>query len=634
MPIEVKLILKNDLFVLKTEVDYFPSVEEIYSYQFHGAGLLGINKSSIKKSDSIDLIKVGRKPSKLMYIFEDDQISPIHENRILKKQNIDSITDFGYFLEANKLFTFTPETRSVLKDVIQAVDIKSQLSILAELHSKRLLEGDSPQLLSSLQKEFSAELVIDMDEDYFKANLYPYQREGVRWLLHCYLNGVGTILGDDMGLGKTAQIIALISECHKRSLLKSAVIVVPNSLLENWKREFNFFCPSITPYFHTGSIRTGLSENLENYLVVIIPYSIVSNDIEMLHELKPDLLVFDEASLLKNPDSARTIASKRLQASCKIAMTGTPIENSLVDLWSITDLVFPGYLGSKESFKKKYVEKTIDETLENDLSGLESLINQILIRRMKTDVLDQLPSKIDIDQPIIMSKNEQKFYDETIYSIQSNENSMECILQTINVLQQYTAHPELLNDNVNFDLDHLLKSSSKLQRLIEILDQVAARKEKALIFANHIKAIDILKFVISKIYSTKVFGIDGRVEASDRLVEIDDFSAQPEFSVMILNPTTAGMGLNITASNHVIHYSRQWNPALEEQATARAYRNKQSKEVNVYYMFYAGTIEEIIDERLRTKRALSSRVIGIVDDKESEMDTILKCINKWEFQND
>jgi SNF2 family DNA or RNA helicase len=409
---------------------------------------------------------------------------------------------------------------------------------------------------------------------------------------------------------------------------------VPNSLLENWKREFNFFCPSINPYFHTGNVRTGLSENLENYLVVIVPYSIISNDIEMLHELKPDLLVFDEASLLKNPESERTIASKRLQASCKIAMTGTPIENSLVDLWSITDLVFPGYLDSKENFKKKYVEKTIDETLENDLTSLESLVNQIIIRRLKSDVLDQLPSKIDIDQPIMMSKSEQKFYNENIQLIQSDESSKDCILKAITVLQQYTAHPEVLNDKVNFDLNYLLKTSSKLQRLIEILDQVAARKEKALIFANHIKAIDILKFVVSKIFSAKVFVIDGRVKASDRLVEIDHFSAQPEFSVMILNPTTAGMGLNITASNHVIHYSRQWNPALEEQATARAYRNKQSKEVNVYYMFYADSIEEVIDERLRKKRELSSKIIGIVDDKESEIDTILKCINNWGFQND
>lgn len=634
MSIEAKLTLKNDLFVLETEVDYFPKIEEIYSYQFHGSGLLGIDKHSIKRSDSIELIKISRKPSKLKYNFEADKILPTHLGRSLKKQNINSILDYGYLLEANKLTTFTDETRCLLKDVVTAVDIKSKLSVLGKLHAKRLLDGDPSQLFSSLRNELSSELIIDLDKDYFKADLYPYQREGVGWLLHCYLNGVGTILGDDMGLGKTAQIIALISECHKRSILDSAVIVVPNSLLENWKREFNFFCPSIKPYFHTGNVRTGLSENLENYLVVIIPYSIISNDIEMLHELKPDLLVFDEASLLKNPESERTIASKRLQASCKIAMTGTPIENSLVDLWSITDLVFPGYLDSKENFKKKYVEKTIDETLENDLTSLESLVNQIIIRRLKGDVLDQLPSKIDIDQPILMSKYEQKFYNEKIQVIQSDENSKDCILKAITVLQQYTAHPEVLNDKVNFDLNYLLKSSSKLQRLVEILDQIAARKEKALIFANHIKAIDILKFVISKIFSAKVFVIDGRVEASDRLVEIDHFSKQPEFSVMILNPTTAGMGLNITASNHVIHYSRQWNPALEEQATARAYRNKQSKEVNVYYMFYADTIEEVIDERLRKKRELSSKIIGIVDDKESEIDTILNCINNWEFQND
>ena len=331
---------------------------------------------------------------------------------------------------------------------------------------------------------------IEKEEGIFKANLYPYQKIGVQWLVHCYFNKVGTILGDDMGLGKTAQIIALIAECHERSALNNAVIVVPNSLIENWKREFEFFCPTIQPYIHNG-LRTGLSENLEKYKVVILPYSIISNDIEMLSELTPDLLVFDEASLLKNPESNRTIAAKRIKASCTVAMTGTPVENSLMDLWSIADLVFPGYLGSKSEFSEWYIEKTIDKTLDNDLTDLESLVNQILIRRMKTDVLDDLPSKIDIDQPIVMSGAEKTFYDEIVSKIKSETSSHDYILQAINQLQQYTSHPELLNDTINFDLKCLKASSAKFTRLFELLDVIKARDEKVLIFANHIKTIDI-----------------------------------------------------------------------------------------------------------------------------------------------
>jgi len=297
-------------------------------------------------------------------------------------------------------------------------------------------------------------------------------------------------------------------------------------------------------------------------------------------------------------------------------------------LWSIVDLVFPGYLGSKREYSQRYIENTIDETLKKDLSDLERLVNQILIRRMKSEVLEDLPSKIDIDQPILMSGEEKEFYDGIVNTIKSENSSHGHILQSTNLLQQYTSHPELLNDKVDFNFERLKLSSAKFTRLFELLDVIEARDEKVIIFANHIKTIDILMYALSEKYSLPVFSIDGRVDIDERLNKIDAFSSIKGFSAMVLNPTTAGMGLNITAANHVIHYSRQWNPALEEQATARAYRNNQSKEVNVYYMFYAGTIEEIIDERLRQKRQLSSRIISPVDNKENEMDLMLKYIQE------
>lgn len=619
------LVIKDGLFVLRSDVKHYPTVEELYSYEFSNAALSGTKKEDIIQSSAVRAIRFRRKPCQLKYAMPAGHLIPKCNGEVLEEEQIKSLVKYGYAIIDNKFYPCSNEDRLLLNRSISAIKLRDQLSVLADLHSKNLLNGDTQKILANLRKEYFSELLIEKEEGIFKANLYPYQKIGVQWLVHCYFNKVGTILGDDMGLGKTAQIIALIAECHERSALNNAVIVVPNSLIENWKREFEFFCPTIQPYIHNG-LRTGLSENLEKYKVVILPYSIISNDIEMLSELTPDLLVFDEASLLKNPESNRTIAAKRIKASCTVAMTGTPVENSLMDLWSIADLVFPGYLGSKSEFSEWYIEKTIDKTLDNDLTDLESLVNQILIRRMKTDVLDDLPSKIDIDQPIVMSGAEKTFYDEIVSKIKSETSSHDYILQAINQLQQYTSHPELLNDTINFDLKCLKASSAKFTRLFELLDVIKARDEKVLIFANHIKTIDILLFAAAKTYSCPVFCIDGRIDKDERVNQIDAFSSVEGFSAMILNPTTAGMGLNITAANHVIHYSRQWNPALEEQATARAYRNKQSKEVNVYYMFYADTIEEVIDERLRKKRQLSSRIISKVDNKENEMDTMIKYI--------
>ena len=619
------LSIKNGFFVLQTDVEYHPTVEELYSYEFSNAAISDIQKEDITQSSAVQTIKFRRRPCQFQYSMPADQLIPKCNGEVLEKEHIKSLVKYGYALIDNKVYPCSVEDRLLLDRVTSTINLRDQLSILAELHSRNLLNGETQQILENLRKEYFSELLIEKEGGIFKANLYSYQKIGVQWLVHCYFNKVGTILGDDMGLGKTAQIIALIAECHERSALGNTVIVVPNSLVENWKREFEFFCPSIEPHIHNG-IRTGLSENLEKHEVVIIPYSIISNDIEMLSELTPDLLVFDEASLLKNPESNRTIAAKRIKASCIVAMTGTPVENSLMDLWSIADLVFPGYLGDKKEYSERYIEKTIDKTLENDLTDLEILVNQILIRRMKTDVLGDLPSKIDIDQPIVMSGREKIVYDEIVSRIKSESSSRDYILQAINQLQQYTSHPELLNDTVTFDFKRLKSSSAKFTRLFELLDVIKARNEKVLIFANHIKTIDILMYAVLEKYSLPSFCIDGRIEDNERVSQIEAFSSVDGFSVMILNPTTGGMGLNITAANHVIHYSRQWNPALEEQATARAYRNKQSKAVNVYYMFYANTIEEIIDERLRKKRQLSSRIISRVDDKESEMGSMLKYI--------
>lgn len=602
----------------------FPQIEEIFAYKFRGHDLGGYTRDEITLSVDMAGIRFPPRPGLLRYIFK-DRLYPVYGEKLLTEKEASYAYEYGYLISDNKVISFTAEDRGQLFDVISANGLRDQLKITSRLKEEGKVEENSEKIIKSLLHEKLSNLHIETS-DAFPRALYPYQRDGVQWLLYCYLNKLGTILADDMGLGKTAQAVALIAECHERKILDSAVIVVPSTLLENWRREFQFFYPAITPYIHSGSIRTGLADELAKYKVVILPYSILVNDIEMLNELRPDLLIFDEASLLKNPLSERSVAARRMECQSIIAITGTPLENSLVDLWSICDLVFPGYLGALDHFKSRYVKKNVEQTLAGDLKSLEERVSQISIRRLKKDHLAELPERIDIPQALSMYSSEKEHYDAIIQDIRNNADDKGKVLMEIGRLQQFTAHPVLLNENKTRDVAALKSQSAKFTRLVEILDQIKERDEKVIIFANHHEMIDILISAIHELYDIPTHNIDGRVQTELRQLEVDSFSSFPGFTVMILNPKTAGMGLNITAANHVIHYSRQWNPALEEQATARAYRNGQQRAVNIYYLFYAGTIEEVIDQRLARKRELSEQVVTVKDNKFDELEIVLNYV--------
>lgn len=611
--------------LIRSNKEHYPQIEDIFAFKYKGKEICGVQADMIKMTDAVFKLKFQKKPFSANYRLVKGSLVPLVKDAPLPKIAITTFINYGYAQLDDKIFSCLQEERELFKTVQAADNPKELLKVISILRDKERLESEYHQVLKELISVPPSELKTE-GADVFPNKLYNYQKEGVAWLLYCYLNNLGTILADDMGLGKTAQIIGLIAECNERGLLKNTLIVVPNTLIENWKREFKFFYPKILPYIHRGNLRTGLAEELEKYKVVIAPYSIVSNDIEMMTELNPDLLVFDEASLMKNPKSERTLSAKRLNANSIIAITGTPLENSLQDLWSIIDLVFPGYLGTLEDFTARYIGKDLNATLAKDLARLEGHIRQVMIRRLKVDYLDQLPERIDIPQPIEMSDIEKSQYDEIITAIRQNRNDRGAVFLEIIRLQQYTAHPELLSKDKCYQISHLKQTSAKFCRLFELLEQISARSEKVIIFANHHEMLDILHHAIEDQFGPKIFQIDGRLPTDQRQPEIDEFSKQKGFAALVLNPKTAGMGLNITAANHVIHYSRQWNPALEEQATARAYRNGQEKAVNIYYLFYCNTIEDDIDKRLALKKKLSDRVVVVEDDKAYDIDIVLDYI--------
>ncbi|HIE4543499.1 MULTISPECIES: DEAD/DEAH box helicase [Providencia] len=585
--------------------------------------------NAISNGEEVTFI-VSKRPADIRFYFHLEpslHFSMSFKGYLLDEQQTHSLKSQGYFIgDAKRIHFVSPGLKEHVDQALSEIHLPSLIKLLRALFQEGLCERLPPNFLETLRTKSKR---TAHHEKLFIRELYPYQKHGVDWLSFCVDNGVGTILADDMGLGKTAQIIALCCDILEKNPSARILIAVPNPLLDNWIREFSFFSPTIEPYLHYGSARRGLSSVLSKHNVIITPYTTLASDISMLEELYFDLAVFDEASMLKNPNSGRSIAARRLDLGVAIAMSGTPVENSLMDAWALSDLVFPGYLGSQENFKSRYVHRNISDTLNVNLEELETSLRQITIRRMKKDVLDQLPEKLDIHLPVSQNTCEKSSYNKIIEEMQSDTASKGFgILPLINKLQQFTAHPALLNSTAPTDARSLSTLSAKFELMLLKLDSIAQSGEKVIIFATFQKAIDLVKGAIKEKYGIAAGIIDGRTPNEERQPLIDEFSSSNGFDVLILHPKTAGMGLNITAATHVIHYCRQWNPALEEQATARAWRNGQKSVVSVYYMYYADTIEEIIDERIRLKQQLSDQVVSVADDKETDKQIMLAYLER------
>ncbi|MEE2003242.1 DEAD/DEAH box helicase [Alkalimonas sp. MEB108] len=580
--------------------------------------------SVVMDGNDIELT-VSRRPAELRFNFNPD-VTPCFTLHFRDTQlapcQLKTLVEYGYFIIDNKkVFFVSDRLRHHLIEAANELELPRLLRLLRELRREGLISEIPATLIDRFRVKKQKNWT---HRKFFVRELYPYQQFGVEWLTFCARNGIGTLLADDMGLGKTAQVIALCCNVLQDNPNGHILIVVPNPLLDNWLREFRFFAPELHPYLHYGSHREGLSSLLEKQNIILTPYTTLASDIAMLEELAFDLVLYDEASMLKNPSSGRSLAARRLDAFASVAMSGTPVENSLMDAWALCDLVFPNYLGNEQDFRSRYVHRNITYTLKSNLDELEQSLQQITLRRMKKDVLGQLPEKIDIHTAITAGAQERRNYDALIDAIlQDAAKGGGGILPLINKLQQYTAHPALLDAAIPRDVKSLAAYSAKFELLLMTLDNIAASGEKVIIFATFQKVIDLVHSAIREKYGTKAGVIDGRTPNEKRQSLIDDFSSSAGFSVLLLHPKTAGMGLNITAATHVIHYCRQWNPALEEQATARAWRNGQQSVVSVHYLYYANTIEEMIDERLRLKQTLSEQVVTVTGNKETDKQLML-----------
>ena len=451
-----------------------------------------------------------------------------------------------------------------------------------------------------------------------KAELRHYQERGFAWGINNLLNGFGTILADDMGLGKTIQAITIILYLREKEFVKKrVVIVVPTSLLNNWENELEKFAPSLSYYSYYGMKRT-----LQDSDILITTYDIIRRDLDKFKKEKIDCLIIDEAQKIKNPGTQISKAVKSLKAKYKIALSGTPVENNLSELWSIFDFTLPKYLKTLKDFSNTYAKAIEIEKDRQKIERLRKITAPFMLRRLKTDkdIAPDLPEKIIIDEYSTMTKNQAALYqsvvDESFEAMEEVENRGALVLKLITSLKQICNHPR--NYDKSSPIDAAL--SGKSQQLMALLDTILQRDEKVLIFTQYTQMGDILVKMIEEVLLTTPLYLKGSQSKKKRDEIVESFQNDSQHKIFILSLKAGGVGLNLTAANHVIHYDLWFNPAVENQATDRAFRIGQNKNVSVYRFITKSSFEEKIDKMIKAKQELSDLSVTVGERWIGEMD--------------
>lgn len=463
--------------------------------------------------------------------------------------------------------------------------------------------------------------------------LRDYQVTGVKWLYTLAKTGFGGILADEMGLGKTIQVIYYIKQMLKDNENNKFLIVVPTSLAYNWDHEFDSFGSNIKRKICVGNKdkRTKILRNLNDTNVIITTYGLLREDEELYNNLNFNTMVIDEAQNIKNNMAGITKVVKKVNAETKFALTGTPLENSILELWSIFDFIMPGYLASLTKFQSKYKIKDFDEDSEILIKGLSKQINPFILRRKKQDVVKELPDKLINDIYIELKDEQKKLYVaelervkeemEKIIETEGMNKARFLILQLLTKLRQICIDPSIVYDNYK-------DGSNKLEQLESIVNEYIKNNHKILIFSSFKTALNIVKEKLNKA-KIKTYMIDGSVPAKDRIEMVDNYNNNDDVKVFLIMLKSGGTGLNLATADVVIHLDLWWNPQAENQATDRAHRIGQKNTVEVIHLITKGTIEEKILELQNKKRILSDKLIdGEIRDK-----NILSELTKEDIKN-
>jgi SNF2 family DNA or RNA helicase len=476
----------------------------------------------------------------------------------------------------------------------------------ARFSGEAAFSADAEELAASLFRERDAPIPTSL-----RAKLRPYQERGYRWAYSNLRSGFGCALADDMGLGKTVQAIAIMLRLREEGLAEEGILVVaPAALLENWSRELERFAPSLDVKLYHGSKRS----LREKAAVRLTTYATATRDAELLARVPFSLLVADEAHILKNAATKQARALRDLRSRYKLALSGTPVENKLEDMRSLFDLILPGYLGTAADFRRDYRAPIEGGRDAEAAERLKRITSPFLLRRLKTDpsIAPDLPEKIAIDEYATMTRGQAALYESVVRRGMEEalsagpEHRLALILKLATSLKQVCDHPRV------YDKESPARAelSGKALLLVELLGRMLDGREKVLVFSQYVECLDVLRPIIARRLGEDSLLYTGRMDQRRRTQAVDAFQGCSGGRVMLISLKAGGLGLNLTAATRVIHYDLWFNPAAESQATDRAFRIGQTKNVFVHRLITAGSFEEKIDAMLKSKRELAEMSVA------------------------
>jgi len=460
--------------------------------------------------------------------------------------------------------------------------------------------------------------------------LRHYQIKGVAWLWSLKQAACNPCLADDMGLGKTLQILTLlIKEKNETFSQEPSLLICPTAVLENWKQEAAKFTPTLSLYIHHGIQRlhgAKFQKEAKKHNLIITSYALAYRDWKELQAISWNNLILDEAQNIKNPQSKQTKAIKSLSSGFRVALTGTPIENHVGDLWSLFDFLQPGWLGSANQFHHSFYKPIQTYGDQQQIKVLKQLTDPFILRRLKTDpdIVPDLPEKIESKEYCLLTKEQVTLYESCLAKSLEDIESVNGIARKGKVLslllhlKQICNHPaHYLKEAKTYDYHR----SGKLKRLWELLTEIIQKKEKTLLFTQYAEMGDLIQPMLQQTLSSYTLFYHGGLLRKKRDAIIQQFQEDPRYSILILSLKAGGTGLNLMNANHVFHIDRWWNPAVENQATDRAFRIGQKKNVQVHKLICTGTIEETIDTLIEKKSSIAGQILENIDQMMTEMST-------------
>ena len=502
------------------------------------------------------------------------------------------------------------------------------IRVEAEPNVEIQAQGDLKNLMDSL-RDFGG-LEIQKQPKGFVGELRNYQLRGYSWLSCLEGYGFGTILADDMGLGKTVQVLATVLNDRRANPHGGpTLLVAPTSVLGNWQREAGKFTPDLVTGIHHGSARAKSKEEfleqIEGVDLVIVSFGVARLDKKLMGLVKWHRLVIDEAQNVKNPTAAITKALKSVPAHRRIALTGTPVENRLMDLWSLYDVINPGMLGKVADFRKEFEKPIMRHADQAALERLRGIVRPFILRRLKSDksIISDLPDKVEQNVMCSLTTEQAGLYEAVVRDVdrelenEASNNRQGVMLSALTRLKQICNHPaQFLQDGSEFSASR----SHKLERVCEMIDEIQAEGDSVLVFTQFTEIGRNLEALLRQRSEGRVFYLHGGTPRALREDMVEKFQdPDSEASIFVLSLRAAGVGITLTRANHVIHFDRWWNPAVENQATDRAYRIGQEKMVMVHKCVTIGTLEERIDALIESKRQLAEDVVGADESWLSDM---------------